>query len=315
MLPTSTSSFDTTAAGPRFRLPSTLNKKSSSSTRSSALRHQSIGIGITPSYSASTSSSSSSSSNDMKTLLRRLSRYPQMDFELAGWTLLHVCIAPRRVYRNVYYHKQTKNTWARDDPAVPLLISACLLLAAILWSVLYARYDFFNTLRTIFSMIAIHFFAIGVVISTTLWAASNKFLTHASHTHATDQHVEWPYAFDVHANAFFPLFLQLYVAQLLLAPVVTRSNWVCLWVGNTLYLSAVSLQESFTQYAYVTYLGYNALPFLIRSELLLFPVAVFFAFYVVSLLGFNVAKSVLGAMFGKVVVVAAGGAGGASGAG
>lgn len=117
------------------------------------------------------------------------------------------------------------------------------------------------------------------------------------------------YAFDVHANSFFPLFLQLYVAQLLLAPVVTRSNWVCLWVGNTLYLAA------FTQYAYVTCaysllchpaptrsltaprtradLGYNALPFLIRSELLLFPVAIFAAFYIVSLLGFNVSYFVL----------------------
>jgi len=92
-------------------------------------------------------------------------------------------------------------------------------------------------------------------------ALSNKYLTHASHTHATDQKVEWyvpsrcdslllcadsaafpldrPYAFDVHANSFFPLFLTLYVAQLVLAPVVTRSNWVCLWVGNTLYLAAV----------------------------------------------------------------------------
>ena len=108
-------------------------------------------------------------------------------------------------------------------------------------------------------------------LSTTRRALSNRFLTHATHTHATDQHVEWwvcfetallatamlmslilfspalisfhfrPYAFDVHANSFFPLFLQLYVAQLLLAPVVTRHNWVCLWVGNTLYLSAVSL--------------------------------------------------------------------------
>ncbi|SCZ90283.1 BZ3500_MvSof-1268-A1-R1_Chr9g10776 [Microbotryum saponariae] len=303
MLPTSTGSLHTSSAGPRFRLPSTLTKSSSSSSSSSAAN--STRSSLLHSAGTAPSSSPSSALNDMKILLRRLSRYPQMDFEMAGWTLLHVCIAPRRVYRNVYYHKQTKNTWARDDPAVPLLISACLFLAAILWSVLYARYDFFTTLRTIFSMVAIHFFLVGVVISTVLWAASNKFLTHTSHTHATDQHVEWPYAFDVHANAFFPLFLQLYVAQLLLAPVVTRSNWVCLWVGNTLYLSAL------TQYAYVTCeqridLGYNALPFLIRSELLLFPVAIFFAFYVVSLLGFNIAKTVLGAMFGKVVVVAAG---------
>ncbi|ORY87423.1 UNC-50 protein [Leucosporidium creatinivorum] len=228
----------------------------------------------------------------MKTFLRRLSRWPQMDFELAGWTLLHVCIAPRRVYRNVYYHKQTKNTWARDDPAVPLLISGCLVIAGLLWSLLYAHYDLIMTLRTIFGMVVVQFLGVGVVVSTALWALSNRFLTHATHTHATDQHVEWPYAFDVHANSFFPLFLQLYVAQLLLAPVVTRHNWVCLWVGNTLYLSA------FTQYVYVTYLGYNALPFLIRSELLLFPICVFAAFFLVSLLGFNISHFVLENMFG-----------------
>lgn len=56
--------------------------------------------------------------------------------------------------------------------------------------------------------------------------------------------VHRPYAFDVHANSFFPFFLQLNVAQLLLAPVVTRSNWVCLWVGNTLYLAAVRAWSS-----------------------------------------------------------------------
>ena len=99
-------------------------------------------------------------------------------------------------------------------------------------------------------------------------ALSNKFLTHAS-PHSTPQTVEWAYSYDIAVNSFIPLFLvsplsppslralkvgkkliedvqQLYVAQLVLAPVVTRSNWVCLWVGNTLYLSA------FTQYVYVT---------------------------------------------------------------
>lgn len=54
------------------------------------------------------------------------------------------------------------------------------------------------------------------------------------------------YCFDVAANAFFPLFLQLHVAQLFLVPVVTRSAWVCLWLGNTLYFSAL------TNYVYVT---------------------------------------------------------------
>lgn len=42
-----------------------------------------------------------------------------------------------------------------------------------------------------------------------------------------------------------------------------------------------------------------ALPFLIRSELLLAPLLLLFAAYVVSLLGFNVAKHVLPVYFGS----------------
>ncbi|GAA6043685.1 hypothetical protein JCM8097_008609 [Rhodosporidiobolus ruineniae] len=233
------------------------------------------------------------SGGGVKTFMRRLSRWPQMDFELAVWQMCYLCIAPRRVYRNVYYHKQTKNTWARDDPAMLLLIVLCLIVSAILWSTLYARYTVAQTLQTIFSFVFLHFFGVGLLVATSLWALSNRFLTHATHVHATDQKVEWAYAMDIHANAFFPLFLQLYLAQLALAPLVTKSNWVCLWVGNTLYLAA------FTQYVYVTYLGYNALPYIVNSQLLLFPVALLAAFYIVSLLGLNLAHIVLEGLFGR----------------
>lgn len=90
------------------------------------------------------------------------------------------------------------------------------------------------------SMVVIDFFLVGTCIATLLWAISNRFFTHSSHTHATDQRVEWAYSFDVHVNSFFPFFTQLYVAQLFLTPVLTRSNWVCLFFGNTLYLGKSS---------------------------------------------------------------------------
>lgn len=60
--------------------------------------------------------------------------------------------------------------------------------------------------------------------------------THASSTDSAS--VEWAYALDVHINAFFPLYLWLYLAQLFLVPVVLKDIWVCLWVGNTIYLAA-----------------------------------------------------------------------------
>ena len=44
-------------------------------------------------------------------------------------------------------------------------------------------------------------------------------------------------------------------------------------------------------------MGLNALPFLVRSELLLAPLIPLFGAYVVSLLGFNTAKHVLDLYF------------------
>ncbi|KAF9003340.1 UNC-50-like protein [Cyathus striatus] len=236
-------------------------------------------------------SSRSSSLLRIPVIFKRLHRFQQMDFEVAAWQLTYLCLAPRRVYRNVYFHKQTKNTWARDDPAILVLIGACLIVSAILWGVVYS-YGITGTLTLAFLMIVRDFLLSGVLIATLIWFTANRLLlSPPSHSTPADSSVEWAYAFDVHTNAFFPLYLTLYLAQLFLLPVVTRNNWICLWVGNTLYLAA------FAQYTYGIYLGLNALPFLVRTELLLAPLLPLFTAYILSLLGFNVAQNVLGAYF------------------
>ncbi|KAL1998885.1 hypothetical protein VTN02DRAFT_5422 [Thermoascus thermophilus] len=93
------------------------------------------------------------------------------------------------------------------------------------------------------------------------------------------EQVEFGYCFDVSNRAFFPLYLHLYVLQFLLLPLLTRSptNFLATFLGNTLYLSAL------TYYTYITFLGYNALPFLHHTELLLVPILVFAVLWLVSL--------------------------------
>ncbi|CAO3615212.1 unnamed protein product [Mucor hiemalis] len=98
----------------------------------------------------------------------RLVRFPQMDFEFALWQMGYLLIAPRRVYRNIYYHKQTKNQWSRDDPAFVVLLITFLTIAAIVWSFTYS-YGFYDTIKTILSMVLIHFLLIGALISTITW--------------------------------------------------------------------------------------------------------------------------------------------------
>lgn len=195
-------------------------------------------------------------------------------------------------------------------------------------------------------MIFRDFLLSGIVIATTLWyvlvsdqltcalirrrfVSNRLLLSPPSHSAPADSSVEWAYVFDVHTNAFFPFYLTLYLAQLFLLPIVLKGNWVCLWLGNTLYLAAYVgllypyhcisvdslplLASPNTHMEFISGLVVSncisdenclpkwktALPFLIRSELLLTPLLPLFTAYILSLLGFNVAKHVLSAYFGQ----------------
>ena len=68
------------------------------------------------------------------------------------------------------------------------------------------------------------------------------------------------YAFDVHCNAYFPMFLLLYVLQLALCPVLLMDGLAARALSCTLYATGMSY------YFYLTFLGYSALPFLERAE-------------------------------------------------
>lgn len=40
----------------------------------------------------------------MPRFFRRMFKFPQMDFELAVWEMKELIVAPKRVFRSVYYH-------------------------------------------------------------------------------------------------------------------------------------------------------------------------------------------------------------------
>jgi hypothetical protein len=63
--------------------------------------------------------------------------------------------------------------------------------------------------------------------------------------------LEFAYAFDVHCNSYFPLFLLLHVAQYLALPLLLGNSHASGLLSVMLYLAAVC------EYTYVTFLGYN----------------------------------------------------------
>ncbi len=66
-----------------------------------------------------------------------------------------------------------------------------------------------------------------------------------------EQEVEWLYAFDIHCNGFFPMFVLLFVAQFFLAPLLLSPDFLATVLANTLYAAA------FAYYHYITFLGYS----------------------------------------------------------
>lgn len=73
-------------------------------------------------------------------------------------------------YRNVYHHKQTKNQWARDDPAMVVLIALALALVGTLWSYVHGL-TASQTAITVLFMVFRDFLLASAAIATVLWCA------------------------------------------------------------------------------------------------------------------------------------------------
>lgn len=188
---------------------------------------------------------------------------------------------PQRVYKMAYYRKQTKNHWARDDPAFCFLQLIMITASSLAYGFAFRVASFSAIFGFVAKSILIHWLGFGVIMASVgrLVANQHLMMTERSSSHVK-QSVEWLYAFDVHCNAFVPLFVLLYGVQFFLLPLVLGTSLLSLGVSNTLFAMA------FMWYFYITHLGYRALPFLSNTEVFLFPIAAILVIYVINLVGY-----------------------------
>lgn len=212
--------------------------------------------------------------------LTRLTDVRQMDVQSALDQMKSLLTSrPHVVYKTSYYRKQTKNHWARDDPAFCVLQVLFLIVASIAYGVAF-RVKARVVVGFIIHSVLWNWLVVGALVCTLAREIANRHLTvHQSVTHVT-QRVEWLYGFDIHCNAFFPLFVVLYGIQFFLLPLVLGTSFLSLLLANTLYMAA------FSWYWYITHLGYRALPFLSNTEVFLFPIAAIVLVYCLNLIGY-----------------------------
>ncbi|XP_050260996.1 uncharacterized protein LOC126705823 isoform X2 [Quercus robur] len=225
-----------------------------------------------PTVSKGRSQSSSSRANPMfPQYLRRIVKWQQMDIEYTFWQMLHLCTSPKVVYQHTKYHKQTKNQWARDDPAFVVICSFLLTVATLAYCAAY-DHSAAHAVYVVISVLLFHFLVTGVVLATCCWL----------------------YAFDVHCNSFFPMFVLLYVIHYFLSPLLVAHGFIPILLSNLLYMVAGSY------YHYLNFLGYDVLPFLERTTFFLYPIgAVIVLSPILILSGFNPSRYLMNMYFSQ----------------
>jgi len=209
----------------------------------------------------------------MRHFMFRMLNHRNMDFEYALWLMVNLCTSPRTAFRTTLYHSRTKHQWARDDPAFLVLLFYLLLIASVAWSLAFTRGTPQQLVGLFLYVALVDFLLFGAALSTVGWWLSNTYLRGRG-----PETVEWLYAFDVHCNAFVPLYLMLHVGQYLLLPLLLRPGVVALLLSNLLYATAFSV------YHYLTFLGYSELPFLHHCECFVYPIAIILLTFALSLL-------------------------------
>lgn len=151
----------------------------------------------------------SSATSSHAQYLSRLADFRQMDIQSAldqMKTLLST--RPHVVYKTAYYRKQTKNHWARDDPAFVALQLLFLIISCIAYAISF-REPFTGGIAFLLYSVLFNWLGAGLIVASLGREIANRHLTdHKSNSHVR-QSVEWLYAFDIHCNAFFPVFVLL----------------------------------------------------------------------------------------------------------
>ncbi|ELP92775.1 hypothetical protein EIN_371970 [Entamoeba invadens IP1] len=210
----------------------------------------------------------------MKYLTQFFYKHIGRNVEYYNWFFVNIILHPQTVYEtNKYQHGLTQQWHRRDHAITKIVFFFNFVLSTIfaftfvkgLWKVPYILFDFAIPLVT------------GVIISVIIfYLCKSSFTTGDSFTVR--------YSYDIHINAYFCYLLVSHILLFVLSPFLFRDSLWATFASNGVLL------VSLAYYTYITFLGYNILPFMkIPKTAAYAPIAVFSLLLVFfSALGINV---------------------------
>ncbi|KAL0486359.1 5 TM domain-containing transmembrane protein [Acrasis kona] len=186
-----------------------------------------------------------------------------------------------------------KNQWARDDPAFVFMLGLFMLVVALSYAFCFENISFWSYIYLMLWFFFVDFLLTGhklwITDNNKSRFVSNKYLRN----NTSSEQVEWLYAFDIHCNAFFILFITLYLGQYILMPILISYNTFSLILSNLLYSGA------FSYYFYITFRGFVELQNINNPECFLYPIgAIIFGLMLSGLFGFHCTRFVIALYFG-----------------
>jgi hypothetical protein len=191
----------------------------------------------------------------MPRFFKRLFKFPQMDFEMAIWEIMSLIIAPKKVFRQIYYHvivvqtlryhssnslgqKQTTKTYHRPDPSFTYLLCFFLTLTSLAWGFAYAD-GFTQTLHITMVFIFGHFLLLSLLTATlffflvgrllgpgnSILPGRRRGLYNLNEADGGKEELEFGYCWDVAIRAFVPVWVFVYVIQFLCMPLIGTQHW------------------------------------------------------------------------------------------
>eukprot|EP00815_Leptocylindrus_aporus_P008402 CAMPEP_0116063986 /NCGR_PEP_ID=MMETSP0322-20121206/8800_1 /TAXON_ID=163516 /ORGANISM="Leptocylindrus danicus var. apora, Strain B651" /LENGTH=181 /DNA_ID=CAMNT_0003549827 /DNA_START=229 /DNA_END=771 /DNA_ORIENTATION=+ len=180
---------------------SAAQRKSSKPTGNTAM----AGLPLTaPSGGSLSSTLSSSSTLNTQQYFSRATDISQMDMQAAldqmrGLITIPVrgSLGPHGVFKMAFYRKQTKNHWARDDPAFVFLQLVFLLGACLAYCVAFRTLSVMGLLMFVIESVGINWLGSGILVATIGKNVAEKFMYASpgagqlSSSRHVKQSVEW----------------------------------------------------------------------------------------------------------------------------
>lgn len=220
--------------------------------------------------------------------LKKMIYIRQVDYYLAYTNVIY-CFKPKEINEIAKIRKHLKNKYARDDPGFLLLLIINLFISSISYSITFNHFNPFFIFNIFFIQSFVMLFTFGLCFAFINKVIIDKYFKSNDMSINKEQNVEYVYAFDIHCNAFVPMYFFCGIIPFFILPITKGyTSYIQVIISNCLQCVGVMY------YCYVTFMGYFSLPFVRKNKyvtLAVWPILVFYI--IVTIMKVNVYSTIL----------------------